>query len=306
MRHDEQIGETAIAWAVRTLDPDFADWEAFTAWLEQDPAHSRAYDAAVAAVEDAGDALSGADPTDLPVAANDDDGAAMPRRRWAMPALAALFAGLAALGAWQAMPGTETYRTAPGETRRIALADGSAITLAGGSKLELRGRRAELEQGRAFFDIVHDDSDAFVLVAADTTLVDVGTTFDVLLSKDRIAVEVGEGEVVVNPKSEAIQLAAGDKVVGAQGRWTRSSTMADQVGEWHQGRITFRAASLDAIAEQLSGTTGQSWRAENSRAAPPFTGSLDLGGIAADPESLAPLLGVTVRRDGRTMVLSPR
>ena len=40
MPHDDQIREQALAWAVRTGDPEFADWEGFTCWLEENPAHA--------------------------------------------------------------------------------------------------------------------------------------------------------------------------------------------------------------------------------------------------------------------------
>ena len=39
MAHDARIEEQAAAWAVRTGDPAFEDWEGFTLWLERDPAH---------------------------------------------------------------------------------------------------------------------------------------------------------------------------------------------------------------------------------------------------------------------------
>ena len=34
----------AVGWFVRQRDPAHADWPAFTAWLEADPAHAAAYD----------------------------------------------------------------------------------------------------------------------------------------------------------------------------------------------------------------------------------------------------------------------
>ncbi|WP_430098150.1 FecR/PupR family sigma factor regulator [Novosphingobium resinovorum] len=43
MASDNGIRDAALGWAVRAGDPAFADWEAFTLWLEADPAHARAY-----------------------------------------------------------------------------------------------------------------------------------------------------------------------------------------------------------------------------------------------------------------------
>jgi ferric-dicitrate binding protein FerR (iron transport regulator) len=38
----------AIDWLTRQRDPRFTDWEAFTAWLEADPANAARYDALAA------------------------------------------------------------------------------------------------------------------------------------------------------------------------------------------------------------------------------------------------------------------
>ena len=46
------MNEEALGWVIRTRDPEFADWEAFTAWLEADPAHAPAYDALMTADAD--------------------------------------------------------------------------------------------------------------------------------------------------------------------------------------------------------------------------------------------------------------
>ena len=54
---NETVREQAIAWAVRTGDPAFGDWEAFTLWLEQDPAHALAYDEVMSAATGATEAL---------------------------------------------------------------------------------------------------------------------------------------------------------------------------------------------------------------------------------------------------------
>ena len=55
------ITEAARLWAVRVGDPAFDDWDALTRWLEENPAHLEAYEAAVADEEWAEAALARAD-----------------------------------------------------------------------------------------------------------------------------------------------------------------------------------------------------------------------------------------------------
>ncbi|MGK3796933.1 FecR/PupR family sigma factor regulator, partial [Enterococcus faecium] len=66
--------DTAIAWHVRQADMSADDWEAFTLWLEADPAHAATFDrVAVQNRMIAGDMFV------APRAANDD--APLPGRR---------------------------------------------------------------------------------------------------------------------------------------------------------------------------------------------------------------------------------
>lgn len=45
--HPSEIIEAARLWAMRVADPAFGDWDALTRWLESNPAHLAAYEAAV-------------------------------------------------------------------------------------------------------------------------------------------------------------------------------------------------------------------------------------------------------------------
>ncbi|WP_077148602.1 hypothetical protein [Sphingopyxis sp. KK2] len=47
MTHRSELTEIAQRWAIRVADPAFDDWDALTAWLEADPTHLAAYEAAV-------------------------------------------------------------------------------------------------------------------------------------------------------------------------------------------------------------------------------------------------------------------
>ena len=50
----DQIRDEAALWMARARDPRFGDWDALTEWLEADPAHNLAYEAAFAAHDMAG------------------------------------------------------------------------------------------------------------------------------------------------------------------------------------------------------------------------------------------------------------
>lgn len=296
MPHDNQIREQAVAWAVRTGDPEFADWEGFTCWLEENPAHAEVYDEVAANAADAADEIAL-----FPAGANDEEPApARVSRRWFGGAIAASLAAVLAVGVWQASDERYAVETAPGELRTVALAGGGQIALAGGTRLLLEEddpRFARLEQGQALFTIRHDEADPFRLEVGEDTLVDAGTVFDVRRTASEMTVAVAEGAVIFNPSRQNVNLEPGDILTSAAGsdEYSLGEVPLGQIGEWREGRITFENASLAEIASELSRVTGVAYRADPGGTAQPVSGSILVGPLREDPRALGPLLGVNVR-----------
>ena len=116
---DERIEQEAIDWLVRLGEADAGEWEAFTLWLEADPAHAARYEALAAADRDWGAlARPARQVPPLPVRRG-------PSRRIVFGA--AIAASLAMGIGYETMaPRAATYavETAVGEHRTVALADG--------------------------------------------------------------------------------------------------------------------------------------------------------------------------------------
>lgn len=301
MAHDDTIRDAAAAWAVRTSDAAFDDWDGFTAWLEADPAHARAYDEVCLATADAAEALA---TLPAPLAAGNDSEPAPPRltRRWLGGALAASLAGVLALGAWQ-LRGDPAYETAPGETEVIALDGGGNIALAGDSRLVLdRGnpRFARLERGQALFTIRHDESAPFRVKVGEDTLLDVGTVFDVTRSAKGLTVAVSEGAVLFNPQRQKVMVKPGEKLTREGERVELYPLPLAEVGEWARGRLTFRDADIAQVAADLSRATGIAFSVAPRAAGRRLSGSLRLDDVRANPGSLGALLGIEVRKSGET------
>ncbi len=301
MLHDDPIREQAVAWAVRTGDPDFDDWDGFGAWLEQDPRHSAAYDLVASAALDAAEALP-----DQPLPANDVPDAPRPRwnpRRWWPAAIAACVALVFGITLWGGGDASRVVETGAGETQMIALEDGSRIDLAGGSRIVLdRGnpRFAALERGQALFTIRHDEADPFILDAGKARLVDAGTVFDVRLNDGGMAVGVSEGAVIFNPDAQNVHLGPGDMLTSTAdaGSYEVSRVALAQVGEWREGRLSFRDAPLPEVAAELTRATGLHFLAAPGAGGRKLSGSILIAPVRDDPHSLGPLLGVSIRAEG--------
>jgi transmembrane sensor len=300
MAREDVIREEAAGWAVRTGDPAFADWDGFTLWLEADPAHALAYDRVMDASTDAADALAAAP---LPINDNlplDEARPASARRRRFLGAMAAALAGVAVLSVWQLRDPSYLVETGPGETQMVELEGGVRIALAGDTRLVLDRddtRFASLERGQALFTVDHVPAAPYRVRVGEDTLVDLGTEFDVRHNATGMSVAVSEGEVLFNPERQSVRIRPGQRLTSPAGsrEYAIAAIPLAEVGEWLEGRLTFRDATLEQVAADLSAATGTSFTVSPRAAARVVSGSLMLDSVEADPRTVGPLLGVTIR-----------
>jgi transmembrane sensor len=296
---DPNIRDQAALWMARARDPRFSEWDALTEWLEADPAHNLAYEAAFAGHELAG--ILATEPVP-------PQPAAIPapsrwRRRGAIggglvgtaAAAAAIFALVAPLGVQSADMVAET---APGQHRLIHLQDGTEIALNGDTRLVLdrsNRRTARLERGQAMFSVVHDETRPFTVDAAGTRIVDIGTRFDVLRTAHGSEVAVAEGAVLYDPNGAAVRLGAGKLLRRTDGSQIVEVSQADPttVGGWRSGHFVYRDAPLWRVADDLARATGARIAVDPGVANRPFTGAI----VVTDADrrgSLAARLGAVL------------
>src|ERR1700688_1527294 len=126
-----------------------------------------------------------------------------PRRRWAVPAVAAGIGAMVFGGAWNLYKQSEEtrFQTAIGEQAAVALPDGSSFDLNTNSRIWVdysqRQRVIRLERGEAFFNVAHDTQRPFWVRAGDYWVRAVGTAFNVYLTPTGVEVTVSEGAVKV-------------------------------------------------------------------------------------------------------------
>jgi transmembrane sensor len=312
MSDDDRIRAEALDWALAVGDPAFEDWEGFTRWLDQDPAHARAYDRVAAAVAEGAELIVSTAP------ANDDatpavmppaDSSRGPRRAWLGSAIAASLVLAGGLWAWQA-GSRDLYRieTAPGQVRTVSLDAQTRVDLAGGTAMEFDrkdARFARLESGQALFTVRHDEARPFRVTVGKDTLLDVGTVFDVRHDGENLRVAVAEGAVRFNPEAQDLRISPGEMLErrGRTGDYTLGRIAAVQVGEWREGRVTFQDTPLDAVVADLTRATGVTYTVAAGSADRKVSGSLLVAPLRDDPAALGPLLGVQVRADGKRWIV---
>jgi transmembrane sensor len=95
----------------------------------------------------------------------------------------------------------DDYQTATGERRVITLADGSKLSLDANSEVTVRyiknARNLHLLRGQARFDVAHDKSRPFSVLAGNQEVIATGTAFNIKMSSSGVLVTLIEGHVVV-------------------------------------------------------------------------------------------------------------
>lgn len=243
-----EIDREAAAWLIRLGSPalEDADRRAYRAWLEADPAHADAIEAARRLWSGLGGTAAALERS-------------VRRRRWrrAGRALAALL--LVALAGLSLR--TPPDHVAPyGEIVTVTLADGSRMTLDGNSAadvaIDANTRRVDLHRGRAFFEVTPDARRPFVVTAGSVETAVLGTAFAVDLRRDGVEVVVERGRVGVRAGT-VVELDPGQRVAASDGRLGAPGPAA--LGEalsWRRGLLVFEDRTLGEVAEELRRTTG--------------------------------------------------
>lgn len=301
---DERIFAEAVAWLADQDRTDF-DWDAFTCWLEADPANRAAYDAA-ALLDDAIDRhrdLIG-EPAEP---ANDNPGAWL---GWAggIASLAAAASLFLLIPAGEKQGQTDNpasiYLTSAGERRTVSLPHSVVVTLAPNSRLHVAGDHLTID-GEGYFAVAHDPARLLVVTAGPIKVSDIGTTFSAETAGGKARVAVAEGSLTVSANGRSLDLSAGGAASMGVAGIEVSAVNPASVGDWRDGSLIFDNAPLSLVAAQLSRYSAERVSVDPSVADRRFSGVVAIGDTARPGEAVAAVMGIGARRDGTDLRLGP-
>lgn len=157
-----------------------------------------------------------------------------------------------------------SYHTAIGERETLVLSDGTHVLLNTDTSLRVSltsSRRViTLNSGEAYFDVVHDASRPFTVLAGNRRIVDIGTKFSVFLHDGQVRVVVSEGQVRVEPlqgtggevvfaqaNRELIARPASNAIVVAK----QAKEITDELS-WREGMLVFDQKPLSEAAAEFN------------------------------------------------------
>jgi transmembrane sensor len=209
-----------------------------------------------------------------------------------------------------------THRTAVGQLDTLQLPDGALVVLAPASTLRVpagygaTARIVELE-GAALFDVVHVETQPFTVLAGGHTILDLGTTFTVMMGDEAVRVAVTAGTVQVDGTDArtAVDLRAGDRAeLRADGRTVvNRGVVTEREVAWTQGRLVFEDATVARVAEDVRRWYGieLTWT-DPATAQRRVTATFEDEDAARALDILAAVLGARIeRRDGTAVIRTP-
>lgn len=320
-RTDDVVRDEAIAWLTRLQSSsEDDDHSAFEAWYAADARHADIYD----------DVLDNWDR--MAIAAHTPAGEARgrlstprqtrPTSKLALATVATLvlviFSGmglhqLGLFGSTRLDPAQIVSQL--GEIRTITLSDGSRVTLDTDSKLGIAysagERRLTLARGRARFDVAHEATRPFVVMAGNGMVIAHGTIFDVDVQGQRMTVSLLRGSVEVREAAsgKGRLLAPGQRLVLEQ-RTPAGAPIALPASEtrWPTGMLSFEDAPLSEVV-----AAANRYNSIKIVLADPAIGALRFTGAftATDAPGLARMLAATFnlglsRDDHGNLILAAR
>lgn len=234
---------------------------------------------------------------------------------WPIAACALLT--LAGILGWQNRPFSsdptedfnQTYQSAWGQIRHIALPDGSQIDLDSDSQIQVQitanTRQVTLAKGQAMFDVAHDPKKPFQIHNSQSLVTVLGTQFSVRDLDNTVQVAVQSGTVKVQTmqqqhiRTDAAHhtlLTAGQSVQITQYELSAIKPISTRfVGSWRQGRLIFENTPLKQVLKEFARYNKLDWQlTDASLSELELTGSFEITNLQQFEQLLPQVLPVEV------------
>ncbi|MFD2932802.1 FecR domain-containing protein [Spirosoma flavum] len=239
------------------------------------------------------------------------------RLGWIAAASVALL--LVSFGLFYSTLQTKKIETSFGEMKTVTLDDGSIVTLNSKSKLHFandfleKSSRDVWIEGEAFFDVanrtVNGKKVPFIVHANKLSVQVLGTAFNVLNRRDKVAVALERGSVnVVDEENEknTVMLKPGEKVSQADEKalLVKQKVRIEDYTSWKSKVILFKQKSLPDIADMMKDMYDIDVVIDNpALKQETFTGSFPSDSAEVFFEKLKKMYPIDIHKDGNVFHL---
>lgn len=313
----DKLNDEAIEWLIRlNADPcPPGDKKAFEHWLQQSPAHQKAYEEIVLR----SNLLKRAVATN--VKTRHDALSYRPRKKisarpdsWKLATAASilLLIGVATFSSEGWYGWNNRIAVGHGDKKSLQLADGSRLEINTDSEVNIRinrwQRTVELLKGEVYFSVVHDEAKPFIVTTGSVRTVDIGTEFDIYRHADgEVLVAVKEGSVRIEGKQTKELQAAQSASYNTSGELTETANdvSLDALLAWRQGKLIFNNRRLADVLNEIGRYQNVQIDVEEARLGDKrLSGTFPINQFESNLAVIAQGLGLTVQHqgDGRIVI----
>ena len=249
----------------------------------------------------------------------------IPLRRLMSYAAAVVFLVISTMAIWSITQPTGisenvamvTKSNPKGQKSTIHLPDGSKVVLNAGSSLSYPSAfagnfREIILDGEAFFDVMKNPEQPFIVRSKNISVRALGTAFNVNAMRESIEVALTEGRVQVtrdNDTETALILNPGEmaSIDPAQNELIKSQFDINRVTAWTDGRLVFQDASMQEVLDKLENWYGVDIETKNFHSLSwNYNGEFNNEHLSRVLMSLGFAQGFDYEIDGKRVVLTGR
>jgi transmembrane sensor len=210
-------------------------------------------------------------------------------------------------------PAFNTLTTPKGGTYKLALADGTEVTLDAASSITYPVSFNGLERvvsvvGQAYFKVIHNSSQPFIVKAKGQILRDIGTEFNVSAYNDDLAMKttLTQGSISISNSANSKILIPGEQAIVKENDLTITIARPslEDVLAWTKGNFSFHHQSISEILKQASRWYDIEVVYNGKKSTKTFGGKLNREGSVHELlESLRIISGIQYRIEGRRVTI---
>lgn len=140
---------------------------------------------------------------------------------------------------------------------KMTLVDGTRVWVNALSQLKFPAQFSKTErrvflEGEAYFEVVHNPDQPFVVESKGNEVKVLGTHFNVNSYSDQVRTTLAEGKVEVRRNNERVELSPGEYVWSSRDNLIKGEADLQRDLSWHNNEFYFKKETIVDIAHQLS------------------------------------------------------
>lgn len=180
--------------------------------------------------------------------------------KWAAAIVMVISAALLLInqGGWI---GKQYVSTGKNEQQKLSLPDGTEIFMNANTRISyrksgfLKARNVEMEEGEAYFNVVHDEKNPFSIRVGELNVNDLGTSFNLKVEPKQVVVVVNSGKVSLEKDQDMDKILLSPEDRGTFNKETKEMSFAknDDLNyrAWHDKTLHYEKTPLTEVSADL-------------------------------------------------------